>query len=171
MTDMQSCTVLTQSNITWYRQHSSDQNKTWIAVFTLLALPGKSWWASIVSILEKINRVITALYSKALQWRHNERHGVSNHLDCSLNVVQVHIKESIKAPRHWRGIHRSPVDSPHKRPATRNASIWWCHHDIYVCMWDWDLICFVLIDGLLLIWTLGHLRSPGWPLAVVITSA
>ena len=30
-----------------------------------------------------------------------------------------------------RGIHRSPVDSPHKGPVTRkNVSIWWRHYDI-----------------------------------------
>ena len=30
------------------------------------------------------------------------------------------------------GIHRWPVNSPHKRPVTRNldVSIWWRHHDI-----------------------------------------
>ena len=35
--------------------------------------------------------------------------------------VHAHIKENIKAPRHWpvRGIHRSPVNSPHKGPVTR----------------------------------------------------
>ena len=36
--------------------------------------------------------------------------------------VQVLIKENIKARRHWPlwgGIHRSPVDSPHKGPVTR----------------------------------------------------
>ena len=39
-----------------------------------------------------------------LQWRHNERHGVSNHQphDCLLNrLFKVQIKENIKAPRHW----------------------------------------------------------------------
>ena len=35
--------------------------------------------------------------------------------------VQAQIKENIKAPRHWpfvRGIHRWPVNSPHKGPVT-----------------------------------------------------
>ena len=27
-----------------------------------------------------------------------------------------------------RGIHRSPVDSPHKGPVTRQSYIWWRHH-------------------------------------------
>ena len=42
--------------------------------------------------------------SKTLQWRHNDRDGVSNHrrLDCFLNrFFHVQIKENMKAPRHW----------------------------------------------------------------------
>ena len=42
----------------------------------------------------------------------------------SLTIVyiQAQIKENIKAPRHWPlwgGIHRRPVNSPHKGPVTR----------------------------------------------------
>ena len=36
--------------------------------------------------------------------------------------IRAQIKENIKAPRHWpfvRGIHRGPVNSPHKRLVTR----------------------------------------------------
>ena len=36
--------------------------------------------------------------------------------------IQAQIKENIKAPRHWPfvwGIHRWPMNSPHKRPVTR----------------------------------------------------
>ena len=59
------------------------------------------------------------LYVQPLQWRHNERDGVSNHQphDCLLNrVFKAQVKENTKAPRHWplwgeftgdRGIPRS----------------------------------------------------------------
>ena len=43
-------------------------------------------------------------FRNALQWRHNEHNGVSNHqrLDCLLNsFFQAPINENIKAPRHW----------------------------------------------------------------------
>ena len=42
--------------------------------------------------------------SNVLQWRHNERHCVSNHrrLDCLLNHLFGNIKENSKTPRHWR---------------------------------------------------------------------
>ena len=33
-----------------------------------------------------------------------------------------------------RGIHRSPVNSPHKGPMTRIFSIWWRHHFVCECM-------------------------------------
>ena len=40
----------------------------------------------------------------ALQLRHNERDGISNHQpdDCLLNLLfKAQIKENIEAPRHW----------------------------------------------------------------------
>ena len=62
------------------------------------------------------------------QWRHNGRHGVSNHQPhaCLLNrLFKAQIKENIKALRHWpfvQEIHRGPVNSPHKGPVTRKMS-------------------------------------------------
>ena len=64
----------------------------------------------------------------SLQWRHNGRDGVSNHQprDCLLNRRFMRRSKKtldyIKAPRYWpfvRGIHRAPVNSPHKWPVTR----------------------------------------------------
>ena len=60
----------------------------------------------------------------ALQWRHNERDGVSNHqrLGCLLNRL---VRRRSKKPSKLlitgfvRGIHRWPVNSPHKGPVTR----------------------------------------------------
>ena len=43
-------------------------------------------------------------FNATLQWRHNERAGVSNHQphDCLLNrLFKAQIKENIKASRHW----------------------------------------------------------------------
>ena len=58
-----------------------------------------------------------------LQWRHNGRDSVSNHQshDCFLNrLFRCRSKENIKAPLAFvRGIHRGPVNSPHKWPVTR----------------------------------------------------
>ena len=49
------------------------------------------WWASLC-------------HWYSLQWRHNERDGVSNYQphDCLLNrLFKAQIKENLKAPRHW----------------------------------------------------------------------
>ena len=60
-----------------------------------------------------------------LQWSHNERDGVSNHQprDCLLNRLfkaQIIRKYQSSASLAFvRGIHRWPVNSPHKEPVTR----------------------------------------------------
>ena len=38
-----------------------------------------------------------------------------------------------------RGIHRSPVNSPHKGPVARNVSIWWRHHGLTRMAWRLSL--------------------------------
>ena len=58
------------------------------------------------------------------QWRHNGRHGVSNHQphDCSLNRLSgadQRKHQSSASLALVRGIHRWPVNSPHKWPVTR----------------------------------------------------
>ena len=59
----------------------------------------------------------------ALQWRHNEHNGVSNHrrLECLLNRLSdadQRKHQSSASLAFVRGIHRWPVDSPHKGPMT-----------------------------------------------------
>ena len=59
-----------------------------------------------------------------LRWRHNERGGVSNHrrLDCLPNrLLRRRSKKTSKRCiiAFVRGIHRWPVNSPHKGPVTR----------------------------------------------------
>ena len=60
-----------------------------------------------------------------MQWRHNERGGVSNHQphDCLLNrLFMRRLKETSKHEvplAFMRGIHQSSVNSPHKGPVTR----------------------------------------------------
>ena len=59
-----------------------------------------------------------------LQWRHNERDGVSNHwhLRCLLKCwfrLRSKKHQSSASQAFVRGIHRWPVNSPHKRPVTR----------------------------------------------------
>ena len=63
-------------------------------------------WTNIDQPLPPTIRVLIAgTWKWTLRWRHNERHGVSNHQphDCLLNqpFIQAQIKENIKAARHW----------------------------------------------------------------------
>ena len=61
-----------------------------------------------------------------LQWRHNERDGVSNHQphDCLLNYLFSCRSKKTSKPASLafvRGIHRWPVNSPHKGPVTQHC--------------------------------------------------
>ena len=63
-------------------------------------------------------------YFFALQWRHNRRDGVPNHQphDCLLNwLFRRRSKKTskVRVTGFVRGIHRWPVNSPHKWPVTR----------------------------------------------------
>ena len=72
-------------------------------------------WSTLCSLF----RSVLDIYTRPLQWRHNKRSGVSNHwrLDCLLNSLFKHISKKTSKFRvlaFVRGIHRSPMDSPHK---------------------------------------------------------
>ena len=67
------------------------------------------------------------LRNLTLRWRHNERDGVSNHQPhvCCSTVYTGADQRKHQSPASLafvRGIHRSPVNSPHKRPVTRKMS-------------------------------------------------
>ena len=94
---------------------------------------------SIMNILEEIGRVLTALHfinnnicsvttkmtigqEYPLQWRHNERNDVSNHQRLCSTVCSGAYQGKCQRSAllaFVRGIHRWPVDSPHKGPVTR----------------------------------------------------
>ena len=76
----------------------------------------------------------------SLQWRHNERGGVSNHphLDCLSTLsssADQRKYQSSTSLAFARAIHRPPVDCPHKRPVTQKIFSFdddfvVIHHDI-----------------------------------------
>ena len=75
----------------------------------------------------------------SLQWRHNERDGVSNHQphDCLLNrLFRRRSKKTSNSASlaYVRGIHRWPVNSPPKGPVTRKM---FSYDDVIT------IICFV----------------------------
>ena len=71
----------------------------------------------------------------SLQWRHNERDGISNHqrLDCLLNACSGPDQRQYQSPASLacvRGIHRWPMNSPHKEPVTRKT---FPFDDVIIC--------------------------------------
>ena len=84
----------------------------------------------------------------ALQWRHNERDGVSNQrcLGGLLNRLfrrRWKKTQSSASPPFVRGIHRWPVNSPHKGPVTRKCfhlmTSSWCRKYSYLNADRWPL--------------------------------
>ena len=82
--------------------------------------------------------ILCPVFCVALQWRHNERDGVSNHQppDCLFSrLFKAQIKHqrptNIKAPCHWplwvefTGTGEFPAQ---RASNAENVSIWWRHH-------------------------------------------
>ena len=89
----------------------------------------------------------------ALRWRRNERDGVSNHQphDYLLNHLFRHRSKKHQSSAllaFVRGIHRSPVNSPHEGPVT-----WKCFR---LMTSSWPNICSTLINHLKLRHCLAH---------------
>ena len=91
----------------------------------------KFQWISLVTM----NAVSMISRIPSLQWRHNERDGVSSHrrLDCIPNRLfgcRSKKHQNSASVAFVRGIHRWPVYSPHKgQYNVENITIWWRHHD------------------------------------------
>ena len=86
---------------------STDDNeyKTWSPKWPPFS-PGLNVLKTLSDVVSQVGESGIAKLSQPLeiQWRYNERDGVSNHQphDCLPNrLFKAQIKENIKAPRHW----------------------------------------------------------------------
>ena len=80
-----------------------------------------------VSCCSHLNYRVQNWFNPPIQWRHNERDGVSRLF--TQPFVQAHIKEIIKAPRHWPLWGEFTGEFPAQRVSdAENVSIWWRHH-------------------------------------------
>ena len=97
---------------------------------------GVTWfidWTSLKYRLNIITRFVLIIFTGVMEFayfiplkrRHNKSHGISNHryLDCLFNACFRLTWKNIKA-NGYRGIHRSPVDSPQKGPVTSNVFLY-----------------------------------------------
>ena len=82
-------------------------------------------------VLSKLQKITTGYISRQwylywqseLQWRHHGRDGVSNHQSRDRllsHLIRLRSKKISVSLAFVRGIHRWPVNSPHKWPVTRN---------------------------------------------------
>ena len=95
---------------------------------------------------------------RTLQWRHNERDGVSNHrhLECLLNrLCRRRFKKTSKLRVTGLGEENPPVTSgfpSHKASNAENVSIWWRHYVLLSILrgaeGDCDRYCFLNHRGL-----------------------
>ena len=77
-----------------------------------------------IQIIDKFSALQFPYVYRLLQWRHNELDVVSNYQphNCLLNCLFRHRSTKTSKRRVTglcEGIHRWPVNSPHKRPVTR----------------------------------------------------
>ena len=104
----------------WVSQHDGCKNPG------ALLVPGRQHGLARLTSPSKpmITQYINYIHAIVLQWRQNGCDGVSNHrcLDCLLNCLfrrRSKRYQSSASLAFVRGIHRWPVDSPHKAPVTR----------------------------------------------------
>ena len=112
---------------------------------TLLLAVGHDW--GIISVLP-IKLVHSTGWYISLRWRHNGRDGDSNHQphDCLLNRLfrrRSKKYQSSASLAFVRGIHRGPVNSPHKWPVTRK-----CFHFMtslcFCVLWNIKYFCMAI---------------------------
>ena len=86
-------------------------------------------WINVWNLYLNTNHFINEKAIDTLEWRHNECGDVSN---TGISIVYSTIcsgadqrkHQSFASPAFVRGIHRWPVNSPHKGP------LWWRHHGL-----------------------------------------
>ena len=112
---------------------------TKVCTKSLIATPTKKLVIIIPADVPSTGAVLTTL-----QWRHNERDGVSNHQphDCLLNHLFRHrSKKTSKLRVNGLCGGNSPVtgEFPAQRASNaENVSIWWRHHEFRVPEVNWD---------------------------------
>ena len=103
-----------------------------------------------------------------LRWRHNERHGVSNHrrLDCLLNrLFRPRSKKTSKLRVTGLCAGNTPVtgEFPTQRASNaENVSIWWRHHEVAVGVGNARRSAITLWIRLKNKKPFGNIRNMGW---------
>ena len=103
----------------WLLIHFSERGLKWHAVLSRESLIKGDLFAECLGN-SRSRRSIRRYQCRnlALQWSHNERYDVSNHrrFEFLFNLLFMQRSASLA---FVRGVHRWPMDSPHKGPGTR----------------------------------------------------
>ena len=88
-------------------------------------------------------RMVAEISSKSLQWWHNERDGISNHLRLDWLLNRLFRRRSNKAKLRVTGLCEGnpPVTGglPSQRASNaEGVSIWWHHHVPFVLQKEWN---------------------------------
>ena len=89
-------------------------------------------WSCCLNWLQTAIILYDNIFVSTLQWRHNGRESVSNHQphDCHSTVysdADQRKHQSSASLAFVQGIHRWPVNSPHKGPVTHLMTSSWTH--------------------------------------------
>ena len=119
----------------WWRHHE-------ISEYISRYLVGRSGqWCLIYRLFDfvavRIKHNHAHIIYKSLPWRHNGHDSVSYH---QLTIIYSTVYAGADQRKHQssaslafvRGIHRGPVNSPHKWPVTRKM---FPFHDVIMCIW------------------------------------
>ena len=123
------CQAITWTNVNLLSIRHTEQNSGTFQLERKVFPARKCMWTCSLSNVGHFCLVST------LQWRHNERHGVSNHhlYDCLLmRLFRCNSKKTLKLRVTVRGIHRWTVNSPHKGPVTRKMFLF---DDVIMNVW------------------------------------
>ena len=106
------------------RRHSKWRSCTYLVICLIQNTDNKAIWYK-----------FTFRLTITIQWRHNERDGVSNRQphDYLLNrLFRCKSKKTskLRVTGLCARIHRWPVNSPQMASDAEHVSIWWRHHDL-----------------------------------------
>ena len=102
--------------VIWLTSHRNRNTQFFMEFIIISLFSDTPLWAKMRSSFH----IMTSSHF-ALQWRHNERDGVSIHVCLPNRLFRTHERnhQSSASLAFVRGIHRSLVNSPHKGPVTR----------------------------------------------------
>ena len=148
---------ITSLTIVYSNVYSGADQRKHQMIMMIITIKKPTWITHLQNICPDINKTRTSNpLNNTLQWRHNEHNVVFNHqpYDCLLNLysgTDQRKHQSSASLAFVRGIHRRPVNSPHKWPVTRKMvpfdDVIIGHHltdDTFKCIFMIENFCILI---------------------------